>query len=374
MLSERQGRAGRMAETLHLKLRLFHGAVQAVYRFVHSHGRPLLNLSSASFRVSFAEPVAGLPFLWTMRVELVDPGDAVSIDAGGADEAEKPYFIRAGADDRGLQGEGSLRVRDAVTAPGGRSSIVGTMNPDRPMRATGGHLIWFRAPLADDGATIDLYATVDPEQRLADHEWRIRSVPRVLPPAAVDELQALATQVRDEYDAKRPLAQRIGEIFTRDTRWLDAIGPHHLTGGELSPAEAETSLPMRLWYETLAVLVRMFPGAGPDSVCAGEAVSPPGALQQAFVPTLTELDQLLLRSRSLVVTDWRFNEEVRSLVMKQMAVIGREPGSTAGSLVAGVVPARGAVGGPAAAGPSSTSSSSAQPRWGGDAARPGIVR
>src|SRR5688572_9996669 len=89
--SSRKGRAGVMIETLHLKLRLIAGAIEAVRTLVAHTQRPLLNLSAESFAVSAARPAPGLPHLWTSRVHLVDPGDAVALPVPGT---ATQYFVR----------------------------------------------------------------------------------------------------------------------------------------------------------------------------------------------------------------------------------------------------------------------------------------
>jgi hypothetical protein len=80
-------------------------------------------------------------------------------------------------------------------------------------------------------------------------------------------------------------------------------------------------IPAGLWHETLAALVRMFPGVGPDSICADEGAAPPGAIQGAFDPSLVELTLLLERSRGLIVGDWRANGEVNALIRKYLSAV-----------------------------------------------------
>jgi hypothetical protein len=73
-------------------------------------------------------------------------------------------------------------------------------------------------------------------------------------------------------------------------------------------------VPEELWWQMLGAVVRMFPGVGPDSECADFADAPPAALHRVFDGPLEGLRKVLTLSRSLIVTDWRLNREIHSVI------------------------------------------------------------
>ena len=127
---------------------------------------------------------------------------------------------------------------------------------------------------------------------------------------ALDEMLSLARQVAAEHKPDLPLSTRIGAVFERDGRYLESLGPHRLGRRELSPEQAFRLLPSDLWYDTLGVIVRLFPGVGPDSVCRDYGDVPALALETVFSKPLEDLERLLVRSRSLILIDWNFNREI----------------------------------------------------------------
>jgi hypothetical protein len=133
-------------------------------------------------------------------------------------------------------------------------------------------------------------------------------------PAALDDLLGLARQAALEYKPDLPLPTRLAGIFDRKSGWLESLGPHRLLAESLSPKEAIELVPPELWHEVLAAIVRLFPGAGPDSYCADLGDAPPLALETVFDRPLVHLDNLLLKTRGLVVIDWGFNREIRAVI------------------------------------------------------------
>jgi hypothetical protein len=82
----------------------------------------------------------------------------------------------------------------------------------------------------------------------------------------------------------------------------------------LPPEQALEMVPLDLWTDVLAMIVAMFPGVGPDSAAKDYGDAPPGALHRTFDRAVGDLDKLLLRSRSLIVIDWRYNREIHSVI------------------------------------------------------------
>jgi len=89
-------------------------------------------------------------------------------------------------------------------------------------------------------------------------------------------------------------------------------------------------VPIRLWAEVLASIIRMFPGIGPDSLCPDLAYVPAAGLETVFDATLSELSALLTRTRSLMLGEWQVNEEVRNVIRRQIAAAGASGGTSQG--------------------------------------------
>jgi len=365
----RHGRWGRLIETFHLKLRMLADAVEAVSALVQSQQRPLLNLRAESFRVRVGEPSTALPLLWTARAELVDGGDAVALPIRTSDAQ---YFLRGGSPGvsvywpamvgKTVQGQASVRIRQVLPADGGLTVLEGTAAVQEKLEIARNDLMWVRVALGSGPA--DLYARLESQTALAGGEWRFRTVGQRLSaeqaaalkaaegvpvagcpfelipllsapcdlyslavlairtllvndgttlPAAVDEVISLARQVAAEGD-QTPLAQRIRGIVQSDKRWFEPLGPHRLTSEPLTVEEAFDLVPAELWWDVLAMVVRMLPGVGPDSVCKDYSDFGGGGLQRVFEGVLADLQALLLRTRSLIVIDWRFNREIHAVI------------------------------------------------------------
>jgi len=368
----RGGPDGRLGEVCHLKLRLLAEAFALVRAVVRRTQRPMLSLSPESFRVRMDRPARGLPLLWTAAPVLVDPGDAVALTVEGTDAR---YFVPAGRPAMSIyrpeavgsivRGTGFVRIRRIVDESPEALVVEGTLATQDTVRPTGGHLLWLRLTL--DGAAVDLYGHPAEDAALAAGEFRFRTVPQALGeeaasavcraegvplPAtafeilpllatpcdlyslgvlgvrtllvdeetslaiALDEMFSLANQAAAEYDAAVPLEDRIRTIAERDAKWLEALGPQRLGREPLTPEQALTRVPPDLWYRALAILVRCFPGVGPDSLCRDWGDAPAGALHRVFDEGLEALGRLLAASRSLIVVDWTFHREVRAVIRR----------------------------------------------------------
>ena len=364
------GRWGRIVETFHLKLRLLADAVAAVRAVVEAHQRPLLNLGAESFQIELGRPGEGLPFLWTARCVLADPGDAVALPLVASDAT---YYLRAGSPGTSIyrpetagtpaRGTGTVRIREVVLGSRDQTVVEGTFDTQERIEAGHMDLLWLRLNLKE--RRLDLYAYIDPESALAAGEIRFRTVGQrfdeatlaalktaagvplqntrfeIIPllsspcdlyslgvlavrtllvdketrlPKALDETLSLARQVAVDYDGQTPLPERIERLFESDKRWVLSLGPQRLTHDEVAPEDAFDLVPREVWWETLAAIVRMFPGIGPDSVARDLGDAPLGGLHKVFDRALADLEALLLRTRSLIVIDWRFNREVFAVI------------------------------------------------------------
>lgn len=371
LMLSRHGRWGRIVEALHLKLRLLADAVAAVRGAVQASGTPLLNITSDSFRVDLGAPGAGLPLLWTMQAALRVPGEAVKLSVSGS---ETEYFMRppkAGASvyfpdsaGRAIQGTASIRIRSvestAKTGTGGASIVTCTFSTQERIRPSPSDLVWVRLQIGAE--RVDLYGRIEAAQGLAPGEWRYRTVAQqfgdsgralkgaegvaiadapfqVIPllstpcdlyalavlgartllvgngntlAETLDGLTSLAKHTMNE--SADDLGAKILGVLAADKRWIDALGPARLAESVGSPGEALDQIPLELWAEVLATLIRMVPGSCPDAACIDFGDAPEAGPGAVFDRAIADLKDLVQRTRSLIVIDWRYNREVHSVI------------------------------------------------------------
>jgi len=137
-------------------------------------------------------------------------------------------------------------------------------------------------------------------------------------PVALDEVLSLARQVAADYDESTGLGLRVRTLFENDKRWAASLGPQRLVHEEMTPEEALDLVPAEVWFDVLATIVRMLPGIGPDSIARDFGDAPPGGIHKVFERPAKDLGDLLLRTRSVIVIDWRFNREVHAVVRKHL--------------------------------------------------------
>ncbi len=365
-----QGRAGQFVEAFHLKLRLFVEAVTLVRAFVAQQQLPLLNLAADSFNVSLREVGTKLPFLWTAECELVKPSEAFALPVESSDLR---YFIRARASGTSVyhpeninasrRGSGKVRIRTVLPPDQGRTLLEATLVMQEGFDVSPHDLLWVRLPLPN--GRVDLYGHLYTTDGLAQGEARFRTVAQNLAPdivnalraaegvtfarspfevvsllstpcdlyalgvlavrtflvnpqnslaVAIDEVLSLARQAASNYNADSPLTSRIAALLGSDSRFAKSLAPHRLVQEPMEPMAAFELLPPEMWYHILAAIVRLFPGVGPDSHCKDYGDAPALALEVVFNKALEELEQLLVRSRSLIVIDWSANREVHSAI------------------------------------------------------------
>jgi hypothetical protein len=327
-----------------------------------------------------------LPFLWTAAASLADPGDAVTLKVEGAEAqyfvrglAAPGNVYQPESVSKPAAGRGVLRIRKTMAESGGMI-LEGTFSTQDRLGTGGGgaageptrnDLMWLRVPVGSQ--KIDLFGHVERDSALAAGEWRFRTerqrmsdallgqlkaaegvpipetlfeiIPLLSSPCdmyslavlaarallvdadttlaiATDELISLSRQVALQAKADTPLGRRIEAIFNADSRWLQSLGPHRLTRETLSPEEAFDLVPSHLWFDTLGLLVRLLPGIGPDSFCRDYGDAPRGGLHKIYDEAMPLLDTLLVRTRSLIVIDWRFNREIHG-VLRRFSAAGK---------------------------------------------------
>ncbi len=364
-----RGRSGRLTECLHIKLCLFADMLNLVNGIIREQQRPFMNLCSDTFRIRLAPGGLGLPCLWTATPALTNSGEAVVLPIETSDAR---YFLGAGSESISIyrpaaggapvRGRGTVRIRRTLTE--GRKGVIveGTLQSQENVPADTHDLAWLRLGLGD--SVIDLYATVTEDSALAAGEWRFRTVGQMLPekavhdlksaegvplqsvpfevlairstpcdlfslaviavqallvdkdttlPIALDEVISLAREAAVAGDST-PLPDRIAGLFGHDRRWIESLGPQRLILDELPAEEAFESVPATVWWDVLAMIVRMLPGISADSRCHDYGDAPRGALHDVLSGALDESRRLVARTRNLIVTDCAANREARDVI------------------------------------------------------------
>ncbi|MBN1670881.1 MAG: hypothetical protein JXR37_07605 [Kiritimatiellae bacterium] len=365
-----EGAGGRMVETLHLKLRLLAALFEAARALVRQQQRPLLNLTNESVRVGFAAHGSALPFLWTAEPALTDAGDAVTLPLKSSEVRhfltplrEGVSIYRPASAGRAMHGRGVARIRQLLGDKRKGTVIEGTLETTDELAVDRHDLVRLRLNLGKEA--VDLYAYVEEDSALARGELRFRSVghtfaepvaaalktaegvplqntpfesmPLLSTPCdlyalavlgaktllvdantklsvAVDELISLAREAGEGAADKRSLAQRIAWLFSQDERWRASMGPHRLVAEALTPDEAFAYVPPTLWWDALAMLVRMLPGVSGFSACRDYGDARPGALHEVFDRAAQDARELAAKTRGLIVADWKFNREIHNLI------------------------------------------------------------
>ncbi len=371
----------RLVESYLLKLQLWTNLVEETARFTAAAGRPLLNLGPNSFTARLADTSPGLPALWTTAATLVDAGDAVPIHLPQGDT--KHYFCLPGRSvatsmyqpasvARGpVPGFGQLYLSGAVDTPAGRV-FDGILTVADPIRPTARDVLRVRVPVV--GRRADLYVKVIPDQNPSPSQLKVRSVPdeRLKPvigaiealigvplhevafehyplfSSAADcyslavlgvdllltppdgnhaerfrDLLVLAGRCREARALGQPppgLVDRLATVVAAHPETLRGLGPQQLVAGSTDPQQALRAVTPELWWSTVATLIRMLPGHGPDSLLAdfGDTVpSSPGGpptLTGIYDAVLPDLRRLAARARSLLFGEWGGNRLIGGIL------------------------------------------------------------
>jgi hypothetical protein len=375
LFSGRAGKAGRLLEVFHLKLNLILQALEETQSAIRFQQLPFLVLGAESFRVQLSEIGTGLPLFWSARVDLAESTCAAAISVGASGvryfippELSGPSIYRPQTRDLPGPGSATVRIRKIFPPTPDGTSLEATLATDERLNVAASDLIHVRLPIAS-GRT-DLYGRVDESEALAKGETRFRTIPQMLSEPiqnsleqlagapignasfeilplltspcdmyalgvlavrillvddentlaiALDEMLSLARQIAIEHQPDVAIGKRLQSIVERDRRWETSLGPHRLVRDEGTRQAAARVVPADLWWETIGVITRLFPGIGPDSFCGDLGDAPSSALDQIFEEAIGQIDLLLLRSRSLVVADWNQNLEIHDAIYEVIA-------------------------------------------------------
>ncbi|MBV8901801.1 MAG: hypothetical protein JOY92_17005, partial [Verrucomicrobia bacterium] len=359
----------RLTETLLLKINLLAQAVGQVESQTRIRRRPFLRLDQDSFRVHLAAPGPGLPAFWNARVELVADSAAEPVSLG---QTDLPYFLPPDALSPSVyqpkstpvyrRSAATIRIREVFPSSDGRTALDLTFATDDELPAAASDLVHLTLPAG--GGTLDVYGHPDKPRGLAEHEVRIRTLPQAISPAVckdlermaglpltkvpfellprltspydlyalavtgarvllsaeenplpivIDELLSFAVQLASEPHRQKPLGQRIIRLFEQEARWSRTLGPQNVRRQPSRDGQPEAKIPLELWAEVLAILVKSLPG-GPDSYCRDFGDAPPLALETAFHGPLTDLRRLEVILRGTVTNESEPNAEVQSAI------------------------------------------------------------
>ena len=370
LFSAAQGRSGKLAEALYLKLQVFSQALRLVRGHVRQTQLPFLNLSADSFRVRLGATGFGLPFLWTSQAELAQPGAAFALPLRNTAlryfqgiEPLTTSVYRPGFVGIAQAGTANIRVRKVFPPTEEGLALECTIRTGERLSNDENDLISVNLPL--NAGQADLLGHLDFTQARSEGEAVLRTLPQTFPEAVAEALRAAegSTFSRLEFNIHSPLStpfdlyslgvvalrlllaedgnalpdvldrafslaheaaqslspgelpERIAQAFAEDGRWRETLGfQHALYTKSTEPPVTDADLPNRLWWSTLAYVLRLFPKLLPESFCKGYGDAPPLALETVFDAPVRELDGLLRRWRAFLLGDWRQNQEISRVI------------------------------------------------------------
>ena len=137
-------------------------------------------------------------------------------------------------------------------------------------------------------------------------------------PVVLDETMSLMRQIEAEFKENVSIEERISDLFRKDKRWLESLGPQHLTYDDISSDEIFGIIPPEIWWALLRIIIKMLPGPGPDSECRDYGDAQPGGLHKIFERTMDDIDKLILKTRSFIVSDLKSNQEIAAVIQKYL--------------------------------------------------------
>jgi len=372
------GTPARLVEALHLKLMAVAGAASCVRAAVAGTQTPMLNITGRSFRVRLAQGAGTLPLWWTAQVEVAEPGEGVELPIEGT--TAKYYLASTGSQmsvytpaamGRSASGKGWLRLRNVMSESNG-AILEGTLTTQDRLSPGRNDLVWLRFSVGN--TRVDLYATLDDKDAMASGEMKVRTIPHALSedvtarlksavgvpiqdvsfelvpllsspcdlyalgvlavrtlltgpgrplPVALDDLFSLAAEAARLAESGEDLPGRLLRVFESNKKWAASMGPQKLLAGVTDADEAFLAIPPRLWFGTLAAIIRMFTGLSTDSRCRDLGDAAPGGIHKVFDGVLDDLYALLTSCRSLIVSDPGLSSDIREVVKGCIAAAKR---------------------------------------------------
>jgi hypothetical protein len=191
----RQGRAGRLIETFHLKIEFLGAVLRLARDFTAEQQLPFLNLGPESFRVRLPDASSAMPFLWAAKVALAAPPEAVALPV---ETTENRYFLPAAFGGASIYrpeavsaaggARGEVRIRKVLSEDGDFVAVEGTLATQERLAGTGNDLlsVWLSLP----SGAVDLYGHFQPSDEDAGGAGvRFRTMPQRLSADAVAALR-----------------------------------------------------------------------------------------------------------------------------------------------------------------------------------------
>jgi hypothetical protein len=364
------GDADRLNEVFLLKASVLLGMFRRVREHAAAHQTPMLNVTPASFGIAL--PVVGdlLPALWGARIHLLKPGQAHPLTIKST---KQKYFLRTGRIEpsvflpEGLGahsfGTGKVRKREVREDADG-IVLEGTLEAEDYLGLEAHDLLWFKLPIPGN-ERVEFHAHVYKADSVGPREARFRTVPARLTPSVVEVLKTTGVFARAPYeiwpllstpcdlyslgvvavrallankssqlpaviddvlglarlagkDLKDPaeLIARVKQLVNHDQRLLDTTSPDRLASGGMSPTEARGLIQRELWFETIAWLLKLFPGAGAHSYCSDLGDVSPLALETVFDKPIADLESIVSRLRSVMLPTTATNSEIANVILE----------------------------------------------------------
>jgi len=368
----------RLIEIFYLKMGLIADAMKETEAFIRGVQRPLLDLDENAFRVHLSPQGSSIPILWTAQAVLVGSGDAVELPL---EATETRYFVRGHGQDLSIYrpqpmgfasaGQCVVRIRQMLPETRKGLSVEGTFQTRDVLTVGSCDLVWLRLPLPT--GVVDLYAHLEECGTATRGEWRFRTVEQrfdpmraaslkalegipvqnipyeVLPqqstpcdlyalavlavrvllvneqnklPVALDSVLSLAREAECAGASDETLSTVIAAAFESDPKWKLSIGPQFMVGAEMDSEQAFHCMPLSLWFDTLSMVIRMFPGQGDFRTCHHLGDAPEGALQNVLRRCREDILRLSDRVRCLVTGDLARNQELCTIVRTCRKKIG----------------------------------------------------
>ena len=364
-----QGRDGRLGESLYLKLQAMRQCFRLVQEYVRHNQLPFLNLTTDSFWVRLGATGFGLPFLWTAQADLARPGQAFALPLRNTRvryfqglEPLTASVFRPGFVGIAHRGTADVRIRKVFPPTEEGIALEGTIRSAERLSNDENDLLSIHLPLSEGDA--DLLGHLDFTQARSEGEAVFRTIPQTFSPALTAALPFIEGSAYNQmtFDILSPLStpfdlyslgvvalnlllagdnnplpnvldrafslaheaaqnpgggsleDRIAQAFEGDGRWRESLGYQFALRSTAEPTAGEATLPPRLWWTTLAFVLRLFPKLLPESFRKGYGDAPPLALETVFDDPVRELDALLLRWRAFLLGSWRQNQEVARVI------------------------------------------------------------
>jgi hypothetical protein len=363
----------RFNEIFFLKLSILRDVFMEVRAYVKAQQLPMLNIFPASFRVSLPEVSDVFPAFWAAKTALVKPGQAYPLKIKST---EQRYFIRLGQVEpspflpEGIAahaaGVGSVFIRSVNTENDG-VVLDGRLVAEDYLAADPHDLLWFKLPLGEERLDFFAHVYTSDTDTNKSRETRFRTVPAKLEesvvaglkkvvgtvfprspyeiwpllsspcdlfslgviavrvllangrtnlPVVLDETLSLARLLGKHPSTDGEVATALWSLLEKDEKLFDLVSPHSLTESNDTPAQARAKIHSALWIETMALVLRLFPGSGPHSFCKDFGDVSPLALETVFDAPIQELEALLLRLRSTLAPSLSANEEIAAVVIE----------------------------------------------------------